>query len=599
MPCVALLSVILCLWRCLASPPPPTPPPATDENVCDAYFPILAPTTNCGYDSEVDNLFIQVLQAVIMAGLTLLSTILLPFLPITWAFRFRLTCVVGFFPLYSLVVGALACALYSDDLNSGPGSPSTAKAGQGNNMFLAGFLIAGLGGLPLQALLWFLALKNRGRSAASAPSQLKAAAKSLAQNSNTPAAVVAACRSIDDLCTGVGNVKARNRVAARNLGVLASMPVALHQLQAYPDVAEVACKATRGLTISNTDNMAALETAGGIPVLVAVLRHHADKPMVAAAACGALVPATANVLRRKQAAAAAGLVPVLLDVIHRHGDAAAVLKSACAVGRNMSSVADIRQTMLDGGAIQLALDVWRRHADDGNVVANAAPLAQNLIIGNAAAGAALATGGVMPLIFTALDQYSGSFGTLSAVCSLMRNLGSVTPAARVGLVTRGALPRLLTLLERYAAKPKFNEHVAAVFRNITIDNPDTSRAVVSAGSVGALMQAMGRHAGHSGVVSQVVHCFSNIAKVPDLRSGLADAGAPRAVRVAAARHASSAAIQAAATAFKNDMEAPTEVVVSDAPKAPPGTAVMCPCCGAGTTAGAVCAQCGQQVDVKQ
>ena len=119
-----------------------------------------------------------------------------------------------------------------------------------------------------------------------------------------------------------------------------------------------------------TDNAARCGAAGGVEVVLEVLRRHKDSPDAAellTQACWALRNITVNADNKARCGAAGG-VEVVLDILRRHNEggpaAAALLEQACRALHNITiNAANLRKCRAANGQA-VVREVRGRHSTD-------------------------------------------------------------------------------------------------------------------------------------------------------------------------------------------------------------------------------------------
>ena len=188
---------------------------------------------------------------------------------------------------------------------------------------------------------------------------------------------------LDDISVYTG-VSLDNQIIAFRLGGVSLVVAALTLHAENAAVALRACKAIFGLCDRNVENKKELQKLKGVSALVATLRRHLNNEDVVAPACAALqcvssFRVASGTLNGEEVVEAGG-IPLLLAVLRTHArSSAAITTSGCGTLRNItiSDPTAVREMLsLDGAAV--VLSSLQLHADDPLVVRSAVTLLESL-----------------------------------------------------------------------------------------------------------------------------------------------------------------------------------------------------------------------------
>eukprot|EP00887_Chlorella_sp_A99_P005892 scaffold1.g5892.t1 len=339
----------------------------------------------------------------------------------------------------------------------------------------------------------------------------------------------------------------------------------LEQAGGDPEVATAALGVLAAL-LASRDHQAAFRDGGGAAALHGVLARHADNADVAAAALAAAAAAATKSEDNKNGLLDAGLAADALAALDAHAGACAAVRGACALLAALTTAdddtqpgsrafANARGLAKDGAAAALVAALRRctegggggggsgePAADGATTVAVCGALRQ--VAANDEICQEVASAGGVHLALGLLDG-SGArdAGVARAAAGLLRQLAS-SDGNKAVIVEEGGLERIGGLLREHAASTAMAEQALGLLTNVTLRNPEAAQRAVDCGCATAMLGAMrglldSKENRAQAAERQACMALRNIvARNPNLRPVLLDAGAERLLRAVKAAYPS-------------------------------------------------------------
>lgn len=155
-----------------------------------------------------------------------------------------------------------------------------------------------------------------------------------------------------------------------------------------PTQAVRACRVLLGLAM-NADNRAAVGEAGGIPVLVAALKHHSADASVVQIACATLNQLGRHCRANKVAIVAAGAIAPVMAALVSHASDPDVVAAACWVLCTLGMIPETGTAVAAAGALHALVTAKALHPGNLQVVAAVEQAVSNMTTSAEGCGGAI------------------------------------------------------------------------------------------------------------------------------------------------------------------------------------------------------------------
>ena len=327
--------------------------------------------------------------------------------------------------------------------------------------------------------------------------------------------------SVDALCVGRGDVR----------GIL-------YRLRGLACHAEVYCTALMKLAVQK-DNQKVMALAGGIELVLDMLRGHTGHAGLQETGCRVLVNlASDNKDNQKAIADAGGIEAVVHTMRGRSGHAAKVQEAGCCALAILASENKENQKAIGAGGIEAVIGAMRRHTGDVGVQSAGCRALAKLSFGDKDNQRATAIAGGIGVVVSAMRAHAGHNDDRDAAPASAGGVAGWAwrSVSRISKVLRGfpmAAPDGTASADSTAGTVRSTElHEAgcSALARLAFDDKDNQKAIADAGGIEAVVDAMRENKGHAGM--QVAGCRALVNLASDNRDNqktIVDAGGIEAV----------------------------------------------------------------------
>jgi len=299
----------------------------------------------------------------------------------------------------------------------------------------------------------------------------------------------------------------------------------------------VYCTALMKLAVQK-DNQKVMALAGGIELVLDMLRGHTGHAGLHETGCRVLVNlASDNKDNQKAIADAGGIEAVVHTMRGRSGHAAGVQEAGCCALAILASENKENQKAIGAGGIEAVIGAMRSHTGDVGVQSAGCRALAKLSFGDKDNQRATAIAGGIGVVVSAMRAHAGHNDDRDAAPA---SAGGVAGWAwrgvsRISKVLRGfpmAAPDGTASADSTAGTVRSTElHEAgcSALARLAFDDKHNQKAIADAGGIEAVVDAMRENKGHAGM--QLARCKALLARLVNLasddkndRKAVADAG---------------------------------------------------------------------------
>jgi len=246
---------------------------------------------------------------------------------------------------------------------------------------------------------------------------------------------------------------------------------------------------------SHNAQVAAVATlaAGGIPILISVMRSHSTNAHVLSVCINVLSRLCQSDENRMAIVAADGMSLVFAAMgVDAHGDCCRLVANGCHFVCNLTVVVTLCQSMVDVGVIPLLVTLMTVHTRILEIQEHCMAALHNFAMHSPATRAVIREAGGVCAAMVNMKK-DPTQRRMHNVGFMLLRLTSCELAAKQEMVTEGGIPLLLAAMKTNEQTVKTRITCIAIVNNIAVKNPEYQKLIIVAGGVDAVLVAMKRY----------------------------------------------------------------------------------------------------------
>ena len=282
----------------------------------------------------------------------------------------------------------------------------------------------------------------------------------------------------------------------------------------------------------------ALQTAGGVAVLLAAMEAHAGGMGDGILVLGTLCYTEGS----RSAVVAGGAVRVMLAAMQAHARNARVLAHCALCLCNIAQCHSHRTLIVLGAGVEVVLASMRAHTGDAGLQEHACGALVNVVSNSAEARAAVVLAGGIRGALDAMLSHPRRERMQEVGCMLLRAL-SALPEHQRAIAREGGIPAILAAMAAHRAACNVQEHACVALTNVMANSEPSQQEVSAAGGAVCILGAMQAHPASRDVTQRACLALRFLVDLARNQSAMADAGGIRALLTAMTLHAADSSVR--------------------------------------------------------
>jgi len=300
----------------------------------------------------------------------------------------------------------------------------------------------------------------------------------------------------------------------------------------------VCCNVLYMLCKRDTRCRDALQTAGGVAVLLAAMEAHAGGMGDGILVLGTLCYTEGS----RSAVVAGGAVRVMLAAMQAHAQNARVLAHCALCLCNIAQCHSHRTLIVLGAGVEVVLASMRAHTGDAGLQEHACGALVNVVSNSAEARAAVVLAGGIRGALDAMLSHPRRERMQEVGCMLLRAL-SALPEHQRAIAREGGIPAILAAMAAHRAACNVQEHACVALTNVMANSEPSQQEVSAAGGAVCILGAMQAHPASRDVTQRACLALRFLVDLARNQSAMADAGGIRALLTAMTLHSADSSVR--------------------------------------------------------
>lgn len=267
----------------------------------------------------------------------------------------------------------------------------------------------------------------------------------------------------------------------------------------HAGVAENGCSALNNLAV-NDFNMVSIADSGGIKAILLAVQEHASNANVVCKGCGVLRNLACNAENQLAIAKADGIACILTAIsVHEH-DARVAYKGIGAL-RNLASHCEIQVAIAAAGGIEVILDAMRVHSIHPGVIEKSCAALGALAVDNSRNQTHIGNAGGVDIIISSMCALDSNVDVVEQACGALGNLTAYNAGNKMAVADGEGIGAILSAMLDHFGNRDLVEKGCFVLWNLVSNNERNKVLIQSAGGKELLSEVLRTYSSEGVIVS--------------------------------------------------------------------------------------------------